>query len=173
MNCARAEALIDRHVNEGLTPDERESLEIHLRECRGGGGGGGCQQQLENLQRLLSILRSDLSPPVPEGFADRVMARAGEQEAIITPARSLSHEESPSIWKRLESFAGVTAALAAGLIVGIFMGNEAWRADRQQPIVSTTQPAEPSEASDFEYLIDPPGNSLAQAYLGLTTISDR
>lgn len=167
MNCARAQALIDRHVNEGLSPGERESLEIHLRDCR------GCQQQLENLQRLLSVLRSNPSPPVPEGFADRVMARAGEREATIAPAGSLSREESPSIWKRLESFAGIAAALAAGLIVGIFMGNDAWRADRQQAIASTSQPAEPSEATDFEYLIDPPGNSLAQAYLGLTTISDR
>ena len=72
MRCDRAQALMDRYVKEGLPLHERESFEIHLRDCR------VCHQQLEDLQRLLVVLRSDPSPPVPEGFVGRVMARAEE-----------------------------------------------------------------------------------------------
>jgi hypothetical protein len=121
----------------------------------------------------LAVLRSDPSPPVPEGFVGRVMACAKEREAIVARTRSLSPEASTSTWKRFESLAGIAAALAAGLIVGVFMGGEVWRTDRQQEIASATRPADPLVASGFDHLVDPGGDSLALAYLGLTTTSDR
>jgi anti-sigma factor RsiW len=167
MRCDRAQALMDRYVNEGLPAREREPFEIHLHDCR------VCQQQLENLQALVAVLRSDPSPPVPQGFVGRVMARAKEREAIVARTRPVSTEASRSMWKRFESLAGIAAALAAGLMVGVFMGDEAWRADRQQGIASATRPADPRVASGFEYLVNPGGDSLAQAYLGLTATSDR
>ena len=167
MRCDRARALMDRYVNEGLLPDEREPFEMHLRDCR------NCQKQLANLQRLLAALRSVTSPPIPQAFVGRVMARAKEREAIVARTRPSSTEASRSMRKRFESLAGIAAALAAGLLVGVFMSDEAWRADRQQGITSATQPADPLVASGFEYLVNPGGDSLAQAYLGLTATPDR
>jgi hypothetical protein len=64
------------------------------------------------------------------------------------------------------------AALAAGLILGMFMGHETWRADGQQPLDVATRPADPLAASGFEYLVEPDGNSLAQAYVQLTAATD-
>ena len=167
MRCDRAEALMDRYVNEGLPLHEREPFENHQRDCR------GCQQQLATLQRLLAALRSAPSPPVPQGFAGRVMARAKEREAIVARSKPVSNGASRSAWKRFESSAGTAAALAAGLMVGMFIGYETWRADRQQGIASATRPADPLVASGFEYLVEPSGDSLAQAYFGLTATSDR
>jgi anti-sigma factor RsiW len=167
MYCHRAQALLDRYVNEGLTADEREPFENHLRDCR------ACQQQLEGLQRLLAALHSDPAPPVPEGFVGRVMASAKEQEAIVGRTRRASTDSSRSMWKWVESFGGIAAALAAGLTVGVFMGEQTQRAGPQQGIATTTAEAAPLVESGFEYFVDPGGESLAQAYLGLTTTSDR
>jgi len=167
MRCDRAQALMDRYLNEGLTPDERESFEIHLRDCR------DCQQQLEYLQRLLAVLQSDAAPPVPEGFVDRVMARAEERETTVVRSRRAWSVVSRSAWKKCEFSAGIAAALAAGLAVGVFIGHETWWTDRQQEVASASRPADPPFASGFEHLVDPGGDSLAQAYLGLTATSDR
>ena len=166
MRCDRVQALMDRHLNEGLPPEEREPFEIHLRDCR------GCQQQLESLRKLLAILRSEPSPPVPEGFVVRVMARANDRDTIVRTRRIWS-APAHSTWKKLEFSAGLAAALAAGLIVGLFMGHETWRANRQQGIASAVGPTDPIVHAGFEYLIDPGRDSLAQAYLELTTTSDR
>jgi anti-sigma factor RsiW len=167
MRCDRAQALMDRHVNEGLPLHEREPLELHLHDCQ------DCQHQLANLRRLLTALRSVSSPPIPQGFVDRVMARANEREAVVARPRPWSPEAARSAWNRIESFTGIAAALAAGLMVGLFMSDEAWRSDRQQGLASATRSADPLVASGFENLVDPGGDSLAQAYLGLTATSDR
>ena len=71
----------------------------------------------------------------------------------------------------MEFSAGTAAALAAGLMVGLFMGHETWKAAAQHSQAPTAQAADPLATSGFEYLIEPGGDSLAQAYLGLT--SDR
>ena len=168
MRCDQAQALMDRYVNEGLSLHEQEPFENHLHDCR------GCQQQLANLTSLLAILQSNSSPPVPKDFVGRVMARANkDRETTIAGSRHVWNGSWQSAWQKLQLSAGIVAALAAGLIVGVFMGAEAWRADRQQGIASATRPADPLMASGFEILVEPGGDSLAQAYLGLTTTSDR
>ena len=166
MRCKQAQTLMDSYLNEGLSPDEREPLEIHLRDC------GACQQKLEHLQNLLAVLRSDPSPPVPNGLVDRIMARAKDQETTIANAKFGRRDQSQSAWKKLEFSAGIAAALAAGLLVGLFMGHQAWRNDHQQEIASAIGPTDPAAPADFEYLIDPGGDSLAQAYLELTATAD-
>jgi hypothetical protein len=77
------------------------------------------------------------------------------------------------MWARFESFAGIAAALAAGLVVGGLMGGDAWRTDRQQEIASANGLADPLVASGFDHLVEPGGDSLALAYLSLTRTSDR
>ena len=96
MHCDRAQALMDRYVNEGFPPDERESFKIHLRGCP------DCQQQLANLQKLLAVLQSVPSPPVPQGFVDRVMARAQceVQACNPPPGPNLPFEDGGGIWER-------------------------------------------------------------------------
>jgi hypothetical protein len=76
------------------------------------------------------------------------------------------------MWKKLESLACLAAALGAGILAGVTMGDQAWRAGRQQGLASATRPADPLFTSGFENLVDPGGDSLAQAYLGLTRSSD-
>jgi anti-sigma factor RsiW len=159
---------MDGYLNEGLPLYERGPFEIHLSDCR------ACQHHMENHRRLLAALQSESSPPVPEGFVGRVMARAEEREAIDHQMVLVSSEASPSMWKRIGgSPAGIAAALAAGLLVGVFMGGEAWQAHLRQEIPTAARPADPLVASGFHQLVDPGGGSLTLAYLQLTATSDR
>ena len=166
MDCERVQELMDHYVNGDLSPSEQEPFEIHLRDCR------RCQQRLKRLQKLLGILRSDPTPPLPEGFVDRIMARAKDRETAIAREKSIRNDRFQSAWKKLGSSAGIAAALAVGLLVGLFMGHEAWQNERQQGIASAIGPTGPVAPADFEYLINPGGDSLAQAYLELTTTAD-
>lgn len=52
-------------------------------------------------------------------------------------------------------------------MLGVFMGHATW-----QPSVAAAQPVDPLAASSFEYLVEPGGDSLAQAYLQLTSGPD-
>jgi len=58
-------------------------------------------------------------------------------------------------------------------MVGLFMGHGTWKAASQHSQAPAAQAADPLAASGFEYLVEPGGDSLAQAYLGLTATSDR
>jgi hypothetical protein len=53
------------------------------------------------------------------------------------------------------------------------MGHDTWRSVGQQALDAGTRLADPLAASGFEYLVEPGGDSLARAYLGLTTSTDR
>jgi len=122
---------------------------------------------------LEDLLTVSPAPPIPDGFAARVVAQAKERQATITRSGRMPRVSLRSRWKRFEFSAGTAAALVAGLVIGVFMGHETWRPGRRQPPAVATRPADPLAASGFEYLVEPGGNSLAQAYIGLTATSDR
>ena len=168
MHCDRAQALMDRYVNEGFPPDERESFEIHLRGCP------DCQQQLAKLQRLLAVLQSVPSPPVPQGFVDRVMARAQCEVRAPQP----SSRAQPALrrwWEHLGTarLANAIGAVAAGLLLGLVLGQQTW-----QYAASTSQPARPMSGIDAEtvysldYLSGSAGGSFTETYLALTSVAN-
>jgi anti-sigma factor RsiW len=167
MRCDRAQALIETYVSEGLPPDEREPFEIHLHGCR------DCQQQLAKLQRLLAILQSVPSPPVPQGFVDRVMASAQceVQASQSSPGSQLALRRW---WEQLgtASLVNTACALAAGLLVGLVLGQQTWRYT-----VNNTGPIRPMAGIDAEtvssldYLSGPPGGSFTETYLALTSVA--
>jgi hypothetical protein len=49
------------------------------------------------------------------------------------------------------------------------MGHTTWRSGGEHPPPAATQPTDPLAASRFELLVEPGGDSLAQAYVQLTT----
>ena len=167
MRCDRAQALMDRYVNEGFPPDERESFEIHLRGCP------DCQQQLATLQRLLAVLQSVPAPPVPQGFVDRVMARA--QYEVQAPQPSPGAQ--PALrrwWEHLSTarLANAVGAVAAGLLLGLVLGQQTWRY-----AASTSRPDRPMAGIDAEtvysldYLSGSPRGSFTETYLALTSVA--
>jgi anti-sigma factor RsiW len=155
---------MDRYVNEGLPPDEREHFEIHLRDCR------DCQQQLASLQRLLAALRSAPSPPVPQGFVDRVMARARQEVQPSLRARPAFR----SWWEHVGTarLANAVGAVAAGLLLGLVLGQQTWRY-----AASTSGPNRLTAGVDAEtvysldYLSGSSRGSFTETYLNLTSVA--
>jgi anti-sigma factor RsiW len=167
MRCSEVQQKLDLFATQELTHSVRERIEDHLASC------SECRQALAKLQRFEDLLTVSPAPPVPDGFAARVVAQAKERQAIVTRSGRMPRVSLRSRWERFEFSVGTAAALAAGLVIGVFMGHETWRPGGRQPPAVATRPADPLAASGFEYLIEPGGDSLAQAYLGLTATSDR
>jgi hypothetical protein len=138
---------------ESLTPlqlrllgTKDEPMSAHAREC------GGCGKWMES-QRLLGnalqVLRahtaqSEAGPKVELAVLEAFRTQGFEPVAAIAPDRG-----APAVWKLSRFFeVGAYAAVAAALIVGIFLGARMWR-DRQAPAtpvqaqVTSTLPVNP------------------------------
>jgi len=161
MRCSEVKQKLDLLATRDLAQSERERIEDHLKSC------ADCRAALARVRRFEELLTVSPAPPVPDGFAARVVAQAKERQAIATRSGRIPWVSLRSRWKRFEFSVGTAIALAAGLVIGVFMGHETWRPG------AATGPADPLAASGFEYLIEPGGDSLAQAYLELTATSDR
>jgi len=122
-------------------------------------------------QELEALIRSVPAPPVPDGFAGRLMAKArlrGE-----TPRPSSRSEWNPFGWlepQRLHTGLAATTALAVGLLVGVCLGQHTWRPfDQRWDGHARMTQADPVAASGLGYLTGRGDNSLAETYLGLTS----
>lgn len=163
MQCRQVQTLIDRYVSEGLLPDERSLFESHLQSCP------SCQEQLHELRVLLALLRSaPAPPPVPEGFADRLMAKARQQVRPV-PA-GISRPVWAVWWRSVASprFANAAGAVAAGLLLGIVMAQQTWRYSENAGHYRPPQ-ASPEVVYELDFLSGSPGGSFADAYLNLTS----
>jgi len=167
MRCREVQHKLDLFATQELTSSECEGIEAHLESC------AGCREALWRLRRLEDLLAASPVPPVPEGFAARVVAQVKEQQTIAAARRSPRSRLVRLAWKRIRFSAATAAALAAGLMLGLFMGRDTWWSGTEGPSAAANQPAELLAASGFDDLVEPGGDSLAQAYLGLTTATDR
>ena len=163
MGCREVQQKLDLFARQEVTAFERESIEAHLQSCE------ACRQSLQRLRELEQVLAVSPAPPVPDGFAARVVAMAERQQA--TPRRTT--EPSGSSAHRIRLTAATIAALAAGLLVGLFMGHQTWQSGSQRSALAATQSADPLAASGFQQLAEPAGESLAESYLRLTVMGDR
>ena len=164
MRCQTVRQKLEAYAAAEVTPQVRERIEGHLRSC------SGCREALARQKELEALVRSVPAPPVPDGFAGRLMARArvrGESPRRV----------SPSGWKplgwlgpqRLRLGVGTAAALAAGLLIGGFMGWQTWqRSAVQIGAGNQVVEADPVGASNLSFLTGSGEKSLGEAYLGLT-----
>ena len=128
-----------------------------------------CRDELARQEQLLALLRGDSTiPPVPEGFSGRVMAKARQRLAVRRPPDTAP--ASPRRWWQSVSIplrAEAAAVLAAGLLIGVFMGQQTWQSAHRATSRQATQ-ADPSAVYQLDYLSDAPGGSLAESFLTLT-----
>lgn len=167
MRCPEVQQKLDLYARQELAPSAREGIEAHLSRCE------RCRQELGRLRRLEQLLASAPLPPVPQGFAGRVVAQARREPWPVRRPASIGHRAGERFGHRVPIAVGTAAALAAGLLVGSYLGFDTWRAVGRQAPAGATLRADPLAASGFEYLLEPGGDSLAQAYVGLTTATDR
>ena len=162
MRCHGVRQKLDLFIRQELTPSLRERIKVHLSGC------GRCREELVRLRRLEELLVSAPSPPVPEGFAKRVVERARRgavpDSANVSARRQLRNRRG----RRVRIALGTAAALAGGLLLGGYLGAQTW--DSAPP--AAIEQADPLAGSGLEQFVEPGGDSLAQAYLTLTSGGD-
>ncbi len=162
MRCHEVQKNLDLFIRQELTPLVRERIEVHLSGC------AGCRQELARLGKLEELLASAPSPPVPEGFAERVIERARREAVPVSTVASTERHVRERLGRRVRIAVGTAAALAGGLLLGIYLGTQTLGS----ALPATTKQADPLAGSGLGQLVEPGGDSLAQAYLALTTGGD-
>ncbi|MDD4787657.1 MAG: zf-HC2 domain-containing protein [Pirellulales bacterium] len=166
MRCREAQSKLDRFVAQELTSAERAQVGAHLASC------AACRRALASLRWLQEILADAPAPPIPGGFADRIVARARTQQAATARSNRASRFEQ-SAWKTIHFSAARAAALAAGLLLGLLMGRDTWRASAGPQAVAAAQQTDLLAAAGLEPLVESGGDSLAHSYIRLTLVGER
>jgi anti-sigma factor RsiW len=162
MRCEKVRLKIDPYVSGELAPQARIVVEEHLKAC------AGCQRAVESARRLIVLGRTSPTPPVPNGFADRIMALARQRTAHPSPAAAAW--SFPAWWRTVSMpvRAAAAAVLVIGLASGALMGWNTWRPLAAPPTQAVSQ-ANPLAPYNVDYLTDAPDGSLAQSYLALVS----
>jgi anti-sigma factor RsiW len=159
MRCPEVRQKLDLYTQQELAPSIQEQIEAHLSRCE------RCQQELRRLRRLEELLASTQSPPMPEGFAERVLAQARSKVSPACGPTPTPHRPRRGFGGRLRTAIGTAAALAAGLLVGCYLGWDTWQGVGRPAVVDTTDPL---AGSGLGQLVEPGGDSLTQTFLALT-----
>jgi hypothetical protein len=113
-----------------LMESKNENLSAHARECSGCGKWMESQRALGGALQLLraQTAQSEAGPKVEAAVLEAFRAQGFEPVADVEPYRA-----APAAWKLSRVFeVGAYLAVAAALIVGIFLGGRMWRY-RQAP----------------------------------------
>ena len=103
-SCEEYEALISAFLDGELSEAERSELSEHLPACP------ACQRYFDDLVAIHDALEQE-EVPVPEGFAEAVMARVGETPQEKAKSKVIRFPR----WRRWAALAACCAIAAAGL----------------------------------------------------------
>jgi len=118
MRCEKLTSCLDAYVDGELSGRRRRVVEAHLAGCE------SCRGRLEKIRGLAELFEGTFSvPPVPDGFAARIMAEARKRRPVEIPGRlsplpawnPLRWMEGLSISMRLAACASVLLAIVVGL----------------------------------------------------------
>ncbi len=166
MRCNTVRRELDRFARQEVAPRLRASIEGHLSECP------DCRAYLARQERLASLLEDVREPPnLPEGFGDRVMAAARQRQASRPVPRLRRRAGWRWVSVPLGEYAARAAVLAAGLFVGVLMGQQTWQSVHAAGARQTSQ-ADSLAGYTMDSMSDAPNGSLAESYLALTTTSN-
>jgi anti-sigma factor RsiW len=132
-----------------LPPDVRSALRGHLAEC------AVCRAAAARIDALAGLVIDLATPPIPAGFATRVMATAQRRLESDTARRS------PRRWV-LTSGPMRAAAAVAAFLIGAWGAKSLSTPSLPSVIVGDTRPAETALSGWFEAA---PGDSFASRYL--------
>jgi anti-sigma factor RsiW len=171
MHCENVQEQLNRFTAGDLPVADRHAVGAHLAEC------AACRAKLAELDALAGVLASTPTPPIPPGFASRVMA-AARQRQEAQPAR-LRQGNGGQVaawnllrWWRLTSapmHAAAAAVLIVGLTVGVVLG---WTSAPRTAPTETVVQTDPVDAYQVDYLGEAPSGSLADSYLTLVSTSN-
>ena len=161
MNCKKALLHLNRYLDGELSNREKDQVESHLRDCE------ACCKQFDTLRHVAAMLDVISVPPVPDGFASRVMAKAQKRESF---SEGKGNAFWPLQWWPLKWFMAVSTPLrlaACGLIVlacmlGALMSQEAFVSQKVAADI---------ELSGMKWFDPVPPGSVGSAYLMMTFAS--
>ena len=168
MRCQTVRQKLEAYAAAEVPPQVRERIEGHLQSC------SECREALARQKELEALIRNVPAPPVPDGFAGRVMARAHVRGELPRPVSTSEWNPFRRLGReRLRLGAGTAAALAAGLLIGGLMG---WQTRQRSAVRSVAGDqmveTDPVAASGLSFATGLGGKSLGEAYLGLTWVPD-
>ena len=168
MRCRTVLEKLEAYAARELASRVHRQMEAHFRSCP------ACRRALARRKQLEAVVRTVPAPAVPDGFADRVMALARQGLRSPQPVpRSLWNPLCRLEPQRLRMGLAATAALAAGLLVGVYLGQHTWRlSDQRSGARTPMMRADPVAASGLGYLTDSGDPSLAETYLSLASAPD-
>jgi hypothetical protein len=120
-----------------LMESKNENLSAHARECSGCGKWMESQRALGGALQLLraQTAQSEAGPKVEAAVLEAFRAQGFEPVADVEPYRA-----APAAWKLSRMFeVGAYLAVAAALIVGIFLGGRMWRYRQAPPTQARVQ----------------------------------
>ena len=165
MNCGEILSLLDAYHDEELSNQRRREVETHLAACR------ACREVHEGLGEVGDMLDSLDAPPLPHGFAARVVAEARNRRLpAIQPPRPFA----PIDWWPLRWLGELSApmrmaacgALLLACLLGMYMSKEFSLRQSRQTLVAAAD-----ELEGFEWFNPTPPASLGAAYLNLALMS--
>ena len=162
MRCEQVRQKLDVYAANELAAGVREQVESHLAAC------DACRRALARQRELAALLRGVPAPPVPEGFAPRLMAAA--RERVSASERPAAAPTSPWRWWTsvpVPMRLAAAAVLAISLSLGALMGWDTARGVAAAP--SASAQADPTAVYNLDFLADAPSGSLAEAYLTLAS----
>lgn len=164
MRCRTAQRRLEAYLGGELSEQERARLERHLASC------AECTRALEHARQLHETLGRRASPPLPESFHARLMARAREHAG----ERRWSERILRPFGRIVAMPAGLRAAVAAGVIValgiGALIGRDMWRGQKPpEPQPAQIAAADPVRTYRVDYFSEAPRDSLAGAYVSLVS----
>lgn len=148
MRCAEIRKMISLSIDERLSPDEKESLSSHIRNC------SGCKEALEEERAVHELFASAERFSAPYGFSTRILANL--------------ETESPSPWWAVFTCRPlILRAMEWGfalivIVSGLFFGN-LLVADRVSPRQSITL----QESFSLDLFQATPPDSISGAYVAL------
>ena len=155
MSCRKVKALLNRHLDGETSNEENEVIKSHLSECV------LCREVLKRLCAVNRLLMQLPVPPeVPDGFANRVIARAEQHYNLNLAVLQFRQSFSPA----LRVAAAVTLIL--GLGIGGLMSLNLTEAPTKQ---SKPEKQEIMRTYGLDYFTETPEGSLADAYLTLAS----
>jgi anti-sigma factor RsiW len=159
MRCEEVQQQLRGFSTGELPMDVRQTVQAHLSEC------AACCAELAKVDALAGFLTGAQAPPVPSGFASRVLSKARQRQEANPAAWNLMR------WWRVTS-APMHAAAAAVLVIGLGTGAliswNTWQAPAAPPAQAASQ-TDPLASYNVDYLTDAPDGSLAQTYLALVS----
>ena len=152
MRCGRIEKRLGAYLDGALPQSRAAEVEGHLARCE------ACRRRLEALQGLQALLGGFTTPPVPEGFALRVVAQARRDSR----RSSLANEPCPTM--RLWLPVARATALAAAALLGLYVGLTSATARQQTDSALSANPGEKVSESLYAESFDllPEGSPAAQ-----------